>query len=214
MIATGDQVKRGEGSQATMASERKETMSSQGRPQRRRIVYIHKAFQRNFILKFCIIAFCAMLVASLLVVFFSKNSLTATYRYHHLALQRTGEAIMPALVVTNLIVLLALIGATIIVTLYVSHKIAGPLYRLGRSMESIGEGDLTLSIHLREHDELMDFASTMNRSIEELRKRVCQIQEEVEGLIAKGETEGIADGARRDLETLKRKIHSLFKTGK
>lgn len=182
---------------------------------RRRIVYIHKAFQRKFILKFCIIALCAMMAASLLVYFLSKNTLTATYRYHHLALQRTGEAIMPALVITNLVVLLAFLGVTIAVTLYVSHKIGGPLYRLGRSLETIGSGDLSFSIKLREHDQLGDFAATLNGTIENLRERVVQIQEEIEGLKTKSESQGwTPEEIRRDLDTLHRKTQYLFRTGK
>lgn len=190
-------------------------MSGQQRSYRRRIVYIHKTFQRKFILKFCIIALCAMMAASLLVYFFSKNTLTATYRYHHLALQRTGEAIMPALVVTNLVVLLAFLGVTIAVTLYVSHKIGGPLYRLGRSLENIGSGDLSFSVNLREHDQLGDFAATLNGTIENLRERVVQIQEEIDGLKMKTESQGwTPEEIRRDLDTLHRKTQYLFKTGK
>jgi len=184
------------------------------KPYRRRIVYIHKTFQRKFILKFCLIALCAMVAASLLVYGFSKNTLTATYRYHHLALQRTGEAILPALAITNLVVLLAFLGATILVTLYVSHKIAGPLYRLGRSLESVGRGDLSLTIRLREHDQLTDFASTVNRTIEGLKERVSQIQKEVDELREKTRGDGWSpEEIRGDMDRLHRKVHELFETG-
>jgi methyl-accepting chemotaxis protein len=190
-------------------------MSGQQRQHRRRVVYIHRAFQRKFIIQFCVIALCAMIAASLLVYFFSKNTLTATYRYHHLALQRTGEAILPALVITNLVILLALLAATIAVTLYVSHKIAGPLYRLGRSLENIGSGDLTFSVQLREHDELSEIAQTLNNTIENLRSRVSQIQEEIHGLKEKTLSTGwSAEEIQRDIDSLHQKTHYLFKTAK
>lgn len=156
-----------------------------------------------------------MFVASLLVYVFSKNTLTATYRYHHLALQRTGEAILPALAVTNLVVLLAFLGTTIAVTLYVSHKIAGPLHRLNRSLETLGGGDLTLMIKLREHDQLTDFAGTMNRTIESLRDRVYQIQNQVDELKTRAEGDDWSpEEIRRDLDSLHRNIHYLFNTGR
>lgn len=190
-------------------------MSGQQRPYRRRTVYIQKAFQRRFILKFCVIAVCAMVLASLLVYFFSKNTLTATYRYHHLALQRTGEAILPSLLITNLLVLLALLAATIAVTLYVSHKIAGPLYRMRKSLEDIGSGDLSVSIKLRAHDEFVDFAETLNVTIENLRDRVFQIQQEIDGLKAKARRhDWDPEEIRRDLDTLQQKTQYLFKTGR
>ncbi len=190
-------------------------MSGQQRTYRRRIVYIQKAFQRRFILKFCTIALAAMVAASLLVYFFSKNTLTATYRYHHLALERTGEAILPSLLITNAVVLVALIGATIAVTLYVSHKIAGPLYRLGKSLENLGSGDLSFSVKLREHDELSDFAATLNSTIENLRERVSQIQEEIDRVRKKAQTQGWGpEEMQRDLDTLQEKTQYLFKTGR
>lgn len=184
------------------------------RPYRRRILYIHKAFQRSFILKFCLIALCAMTAASLLIYFLSKNTLTATYRYHHLALQRTGEAILPALVITNVVVLLVLLAATILVTLYVSHKIGGPLYRLSKTLESIGDGNLAFPVKLREHDQLTDFASAVNQMIGNLKERVLQIQHEVDLVRAKALGEDwTREEVRRDLDGLHQKVHQLFETG-
>ncbi|MEW6666393.1 MAG: methyl-accepting chemotaxis protein [Thermodesulfobacteriota bacterium] len=184
------------------------------RPYRRRILYIHKAFQRSFILKFCLIALCAMMAASMLLYFLSKNTLTATYRYHHLALQRTGEAILPALVITNLVVLLVLLAATILVTLYVSHKIGGPLYRFGKTFESVGNGNLSFQVKLREHDQLADFAAAINQMMGNLKERVMQIQHEVDLVRAKtlGE-DWTREEVRRDLEGLHQKVYQLFETG-
>jgi len=190
------------------------TMSDQGhRPYRRRIVYIQKEFQRNFILKFSLIALCAMAAASLLLYFTSKNTLTATYRYHHLALQRTGEAILPSLVVTNLIVLLFFLAATIVVTLYVSHKIGGPLYRLKNSLESIGNGNLTTLVQLREHDQLMDFVSTINQMTGNLKDRVSQIQKQAAQLREKTLREDWSrEEIKGDMEGLHLTIQRLFET--
>ena len=181
---------------------------------RRRIVYIQKEFQRKFILKFCLVALCAMVVASLLLYALSKNTMTATYRYHHLALQRTGEAILPSLLVTNLIVLVVFLAATIMVTLYVSHKIGGPLYHLKKSLEAIGNGDLITLVRLREHDQLMDFAATINQMTGNLKERVSQIEREVEVLRDKTlKDDWSKDEIKGDMERLHQTIHHLFETG-
>lgn len=184
------------------------------RPYRRRILYIHKAFQRSFILKFCLIALCAMTAASLLLYFLSKNTLTATYRYHHLALQRTGEVILPSLVITNVLVLLALLAATVLVTLYVSHKIGGPLYRLSKSLEAVGGGNLASPVKLREHDQLTDFAAAINQMTENLRERVLQIDQEVDGVRKRVQGDDwTREEIRKDLEGLHRAVQRLFETG-
>ena len=190
-------------------------MSHEGkRPDSRRIVYIHKTFQRNFIMKFCLIALASMLLASLLLYFFSKDTMTATYRYHHLAIQRTGEVLLPALIITNLIVLLGLIAATVLVTLYVSHKIGGPLYRLNKRLESIAQGDLTMQIRLRHHDQLTDFASAINTMTEALKGKVLEIQREVVRLKEKTQAEGPGkEEIGQDMERLYQTVHKLFQTG-
>ena len=60
----------------------------------RRIVYIHKEFQTRFIIKFCLVALAAMVIAGVLLLLLSKESLTMTYHYHHLAVEETSRAIL------------------------------------------------------------------------------------------------------------------------
>jgi nitrogen fixation/metabolism regulation signal transduction histidine kinase len=178
---------------------------------KRRIVYIHKPFQRNFIFKFCLIALCAMLLASGLLYFISKNSMTATYRYHHLSLQETGQAILRPMIVTNLIVLAGVVAATIMVTLYVSHKIGGPLYRLGKSIESIGKGDLTIEVKLRQQDQLMEFAAGINQMTRNLQKKVLLIERAVAEMRGKRQRpeEGLEE-IHKGVEKLSETVSRLF----
>ncbi len=189
-------------------------MSEQNkRPYKRRIVYIHKEFQRRFILKFCIIALGAMVLASLLLYFLSKDSLTATYRYHHLALQETAEVLLRPLILTNLIVLLILLIATVLVTLYVSHKIAGPLYSLRKNLESIGEGNLNLKIQFRKGDQLKDLASQINQMTKNLNERVQKIQNQTKELKDKAKSrDWNKEDIGEDIEALHQTVHQLFHT--
>ena len=178
---------------------------------KRRIVYIHKPFQRSFILKFCAIALVAMLFASLFLYFLSKDTMTATYRYHHLSLHETSDAILPALIITNSLVLLVFVVATILLTLYVSHKIGGPLYRFGESLESIGEGNLKLHMKLRPHDQLKDFADQMNRMTENLGQKINRIRAEVTDLKNKTKATGVADEeVVKGIENLEQTVYGLF----
>lgn len=183
------------------------------RPYKRKIVYIHKTYQRNFILKSCLVALGAMLLASVLLYLLSGGTLTATYYSHHLALQKTSQAILPGLVVTNLIVLLCFLVATVVVTLYVSHKIGGPLYRLGKTLESIGEGDLKQRVNLRSRDQLKDFAEQLNAMLDSLQERARQVQNDVSALKEKVDA---ADNSPKDLKedvgNLQETVNQLFHT--
>jgi signal transduction histidine kinase len=57
--------------------------------------------------------------------------------------------------------LLAIILITV-ATVIVSHRIAGPLVRIERSLQDIGKGNLSLSVKLRKTDELQDLAQQIN----------------------------------------------------
>ena len=48
-------------------------------------------------------------------------------------------------------------------TIFISHKIAGPFYRLQKAFESMGKGDVSTRIHLRKYDEaryIVDYFNT------------------------------------------------------
>lgn len=180
---------------------------------RRRIVYIYKNYQRGFVLKFCALALGAMVIASGSVYLLSQDTITATYGYHHLSLKSTAEAILPELIVTNVVVLVCLLAATVATTLCCSHKIGGPLFRLGKSVEAIGDGDLQLRVTLRHGDQLREFAGQLNQMVLNLNGRVKEIQKgvrELKGRVEEGRL-GMSDLAG-EIEKLERTVSRVFKT--
>jgi methyl-accepting chemotaxis protein len=75
---------------------------------------------------------------------------------------------------------MALIGFYSIV---LSHKIAGPIYRFERTLQEVGQGNLSLRIHLRKHDELQELGAEFNRALAFLdgqMQKANQAVEEVE----------------------------------
>ena len=54
-------------------------------------------------------------------------------------------------------------------SIFISHKVAGPLYRLKKSLLQVAQGDLNVVIKLRKRDDLKDLAEHVNMLIEELR---------------------------------------------
>ena len=62
------------------------------------------------------------------------------------------------------------------VSIFISHKIAGPLYRLKRSIAQITEGNLDVKIKLRKWDDLKDLAEHVNILAEELRTFVTTLK--------------------------------------
>lgn len=70
-----------------------------------------------------------------------------------------------------------------------SHRIAGPLYRIEKTLYEIGRGDLTLKIKLRDGDELSDLAGIvnemsdkMNQFISSNKKAISEVQKNLDEL--------------------------------
>ena len=183
------------------------------RSYRRRIVYIHREYQRSFIVKFCLVALAAMAITGALLYFLSRATITATYQYHHLALRTTAEAILRPLVITNAVVLLCFVLATIFMTVYVSHKVGGPLWRFGKSIQSIGEGDLQLQIRLRDNDQLKEFAAQINDMTQSLNGKAKEVQNQVTRLREKIQAPGCeGPELKDDVERLYETVFQVFKT--
>jgi nitrogen fixation/metabolism regulation signal transduction histidine kinase len=88
----------------------------------------------------------------------------------------------------NLGVLILVLFAVAVITLLISHKVAGPLYRLGQATEKIAVGDLTGSFRLRTSDELKGLASSfeeMNRDLKAIFGEIRQHAEQVDGSATK-----------------------------
>lgn len=49
-----------------------------------------------------------------------------------------------------------------------SHRIAGPVYRMIKFLDTVRSGDYSQRLHLRKRDELKDLAEAINRLVEKL----------------------------------------------
>lgn len=72
------------------------------------------------------------------------------------------------------------IGTAILVlsalSIFVTHKIAGPVYRFKKVLGEVSAGNLDISIRLREKDDLKDLAEDLNLVISELRTFVVTLR--------------------------------------
>lgn len=73
-----------------------------------------------------------------------------------------------------------------ILSVFVSHKIAGPVFRLEETSKMIASGDLTQQITLRQGDELKDLQEAFNQMSDSLRKMVAKDREVIDKLVVTG----------------------------
>lgn len=78
-----------------------------------------------------------------------------------------------------------ILGITFGVTLFLSHFVAGPLYRIEKTFEAMQGGDLSMYVRLRKNDELQDSVNLLNQALAALRNKIKKEREGVTTSIGK-----------------------------
>ncbi|MBU0759503.1 MAG: methyl-accepting chemotaxis protein [Candidatus Omnitrophica bacterium] len=60
--------------------------------------------------------------------------------------------------------------------LILSHRLAGPVYRLEKDLEDIAKGNFSIRIKFRKKDELKSIADGINRILDEMEKKITNRQ--------------------------------------
>ena len=157
---------------------------------RRRSYYIKKEFQRNFILKFCALVILGALISGTIVYVMSSSTVTTTFENSRLTIKSTADFILPALFLSSAVAIVLIGIVTIIITLFASHKIAGPLYRMEKDVNEVAAGNLGMDFHLRSTEELKPLAVSLDMMVRELRARMEAIKKgisELDALVGQSE---------------------------
>lgn len=139
---------------------------------KRQFYFIDKVFQTRFILKFCILVAIGGVLTIGILYLLAMKSTTVSLANSRVVVKTTADFILPILVQTVLIVTIIVSIATIGVTLFVSHKIVGPLYRLRQVMKLLGDGDFSTGFRIRRLDQMQGLADDFNNMITKIREEL------------------------------------------
>jgi len=100
----------------------------------------------------------------------SNNSLSSLslFKQSEKLSQRQREVFKEILDRSNRTLLLKLLVLLIFIawgSVYISHKIAGPLYRFSATLDEIAKGNISLRVHLRKSDEAQFLAEHFNEAL-------------------------------------------------
>lgn len=192
-------------------SKKENSMSQDTQSYKRKIFFIKKEFQIRFILKFCLLLLVGIAISTGLLFLFSQDTLTSSFHESRLVIKSTGQAILPSVIYTNLITLGLVTLATIVVTLFVSHKIAGPMFRFEKELKQVAEGDLTKRVVLREKDQMTDMAESLNNMISSLHEKLLDIQTDVERIRQSASKQNAPKELIEELNKLHQNIANNFR---
>jgi methyl-accepting chemotaxis protein len=101
--------------------------------------------------------------------------------------------------------------AAIAVTLLVSHKIVGPLFRFEKELKNIGDGNLTTIITIRENDQIPEMADSINQMVCSLHKKVLDVQKKVDSICKSAAAQDIPESLVDELNNIQENIKNNFK---
>jgi signal transduction histidine kinase len=99
-------------------------------------------------------------------------------------------------------------ASVILLTLFVSHKIAGPLYRLKREIDKLGNANFGANFQIRTTDQLKDLSLSLTSMSNSLRDKMTKIKAET--LEAKKVIDGIYFENKKQVEEKINRIESVL----
>jgi HAMP domain-containing protein len=119
--------------------------------------------ERGFQIRFMAVIIIAMVLIALVtgMSMYTAVMQTLVNQFHGESLAVIQHAITAKLFVRSLL----LIFAIAIISVFISHRIAGPIYKFERILEAMAAGQKVREITLRKHDEFYRLAQAINELI-------------------------------------------------
>ena len=147
---------------------------------KRRNYFIKKDFQSLFALRFIgLIAIQAFLIAVLLMLV-ARGTLTTSYRGTQLQIQKTSMFFSGSFLIIALVTAAAIGISGIVIFIYLSHRLAGPLYKFERTINDIGNGDVSFRVKLRKTDQFKDMQQPLNKLLNNTDQKISQLKKDID----------------------------------
>jgi len=163
--------------EVAQSTQVKEAVIHRRPPFWKRVYMIKRAWQMKYIVLVC---------ASIIVV----SAMSLWHMYFEFS--QLKDSITPEFAKTLASVQLGIVVRQVIFTFIVlvlavifSHTFAGPIFRVERSCEEVGRGDLTARIKLRKDDDLTDLKEAFNQMTASLQSKLKADQDLVQDLASR-----------------------------
>ncbi len=184
---------------------------------RRRNYLINREFQFRYIGRMIIgIIVMAMIVS--FTVYYTTWARIMDEFYNVARIASRFAPLFNSINQTLLVILLVFLVLVVIFSVFISHRIAGPIYRFEKTLQAIAGGDMTMRVGLRKRDEFKPLADTMNEMVGELRNSLSTNRTLIEEMISiferieesgVREGSGLPSGHAKDLEKMNQTLLRL-----
>ena len=129
---------------------------------------VDRAYQLRFVARLLVVVFMIAMGSSLIASAILWKSMYS----NDLEQQAHIVSGLVGIAMTLLVELLLAIPILYYIGIRQTHRVVGPLKRMSRALEAIGQGDFSQRLVLRKGDVLEDLAKTINRMAESLQQKL------------------------------------------
>jgi methyl-accepting chemotaxis protein len=177
--------------------------------------YIDGRFKRRFIIRLLAGMAVISLVSSLLLFAILPKETADRYVALIYTLRETQQSILPLIIIIGFFEIIVALLFTLLLALFISHKVGGPIFKLEQNIEKLKRGNLRLSeISFRDEDQAQILAMRFNEMLESWHVHITELKYNYCKLAARMDTlqENCQAGAdESDGRLIKRMKHDLDK---
>ena len=179
----------------------------------RRTVLVKRSLQ----LKYVAMVFFSVLLASAIVgadIYYSMSKIILL----------ENPSLQPLVTQFNAVILIKIamyLAIVLGISLYVSHRFAGPIYRFEKSAQAVASGDLTHRVSLRTGDELLELQEEFNGMLASLqalvqkdRNLAAHIAARVDAAVKKLPEDAAGSTLRVELDSVKKELEHITRSFK
>jgi methyl-accepting chemotaxis protein len=154
---------------------------------KRRNYFIKKNFQGKLILGYFLFMVAGCLIFAIILALLSADSMTVVYQDNDLQIGQTPFMLIKQLLTAHWIAIVVGGIFVVVIAMFITHRLAGPIFRLERAVDNMISGQLNDVIYLRGKDEGKELAAKLNQFNRELSENIGQIRkrsQNIEDLLA------------------------------
>jgi len=149
---------------------------------KRRNFFIKKDLQGKYMFSFFIFLVVGSIIFTLIFSLLSSNTMTIVYDNYKLQIGKTPLILIKEILSAQWIFIVAGGFLVVVLSMFLTHRFAGPIFRFEKSIEEMTKGNLNFRIYLRAKDEGKELAEKINILIDMLSsdlKEMRRLSEEV-----------------------------------
>ncbi len=161
----------------------------------RRRYFIKSTFNIKMLLLFIVILILGVIILGFELYIFSSSELETRLFQAHTRIMNSWEILLPTIILAMISVFILVFVITLFMIIYLSHKIAGPLYKFEMIADEIGNGNFKVNVKLRKKDELIPLQTAFENMLDNLHGKIMDFKRNFE------ETKNIEKKLKNAIET-------------